>query len=429
MSSRTIRSCSRERREQLGDRRHLEVGELEARRDGTAAERPGAPGASRAACQQSAGTTTAGAPARGRSLANGVRAARQTRRSCAARVARPRRGARSRRRPERDETRRIPSPRAGIDQRAAATRQAARVPRSGPFDAKPRAEHFAKVPAFGVGNEAKSLDDVANVFSHAVIAQGLVINMIFSHDAYGGSRRCARSSGSRRDQDGIPRHAQAPRLVVRLDRRARRARRGFAVGVGVHLPPMSGETLIAELRFDQSGDREYAAHLRTGDRCDERVLAVYGDQWRVDAEFLKWKYWALLLGLDSHTASIGSKAVIGRSSTRTRSRSSRTTPRRDGGRRREPRRGARPVEFPDRRVVWQLDVPGHRPRQRLYVYRTQTAIITRSKPRPVPEQGTPIAVDVDRACGAPQPVWYRVTTWTDERRKKRSRTSKPSERS
>ena len=26
---------------------------------------------------------------------------------------------------------------------------------------------------------------------------------------------------------------------------------------------------------------------------------MLGDQWRVDAEFLKWKYWALLLGLDS----------------------------------------------------------------------------------------------------------------------------------
>src|SRR6478672_3007780 len=62
---------------------------------------------------------------------------------------------------------------------------------------------------------------------------------------------------------------------------------------------LSGETLIAEWRFEQFRDREYAAHLRTGDRCDERVLTVYGDQWRVDAEFLKWKYWALLLGLDS----------------------------------------------------------------------------------------------------------------------------------
>ena len=89
-----------------------------------------------------------------------------------------------------------------IDQGAAATRQAARVPRSGPFDAKPRAEHFAKVPAFGVGNEAKSLDDVANVFSHAAITQGLVINMIFSHDAYGGSRRCL-DRAARVATDGI----------------------------------------------------------------------------------------------------------------------------------------------------------------------------------------------------------------------------------
>ena len=50
------------------------------------------------------------------------------------------------------------------------------MPRSGPFDGKPRAEYFAKVPALRVGNEAKSLDDVANVFSHAAIPQGLGIN-------------------------------------------------------------------------------------------------------------------------------------------------------------------------------------------------------------------------------------------------------------
>src|SRR5918994_1874592 len=62
---------------------------------------------------------------------------------------------------------------------------------------------------------------------------------------------------------------------------------------------LTAETLTAELRFDATGDRQYLAHLRTGDRCDERVLPVLGDQWRVDAEFLKWKYWALLLGLDS----------------------------------------------------------------------------------------------------------------------------------
>lgn len=62
---------------------------------------------------------------------------------------------------------------------------------------------------------------------------------------------------------------------------------------------LTAETLIAELRFERTGEREYLAHLRTGDLCDERTFPLYGDQWRLDAQFLKWKYWAVLLGLDS----------------------------------------------------------------------------------------------------------------------------------
>ena len=52
---------------------------------------------------------------------------------------------------------------------------------------------------------------------------------------------------------------------------------------------LTSETLIAELRFDRTGDRQYIAHLRTGDGCDERSFPLLGEQWRVDAEFLKWK--------------------------------------------------------------------------------------------------------------------------------------------
>ena len=186
-----------------------------------------------------------------------------------------------------------------VDQRAAAARQAARVPGSSPFDAKPRAEHFAKVPPFRVGNEAKSLDDVANVFSHAAIAQGLGINMIFSHDACGGSRRCL-DRAARVATDGIPRHAQAPRLVVRLDRRARRARRRPAVGVGLHLPPTERRdtyrrVALRSIRRSRIRRTSCAPAIAATSACSP----VYGDQWRVDAEFLKWKYWALLLGLDS----------------------------------------------------------------------------------------------------------------------------------
>jgi len=56
-----------------------------------------------------------------------------------------------------------------VDERAAAARQAACVSRSRPLDAESRAEHLAKVAAFRVWNEPESLDDFANVFSHAAI--------------------------------------------------------------------------------------------------------------------------------------------------------------------------------------------------------------------------------------------------------------------
>ena len=88
---------------------------------------------------------------------------------------------------------------------------------------------------------------------------------------------------------------------------------------------LSAETLIAELRFDATGERQYVATLKTGDGCDERMFPVLGDQWRVDAEFLKWKYWALLFGLDSQYRLDRWRAAIGRPRSRTRSRTSRTT--------------------------------------------------------------------------------------------------------
>ena len=129
---------------------------------------------------------------------------------------------------------------------------------------------------------------------------------------------------------------------------------------------LTAETLIAELRFDATGDRQYLAHLRTGDRCDERAFPVFGDQWRVDAEFLKWKYWALLLGLDSQYR-------LDRLEGRYRSAAEQNSQpnvahaleRAHGRRRGVDRRNAGLVEFPARRDVRQLDVPGHRHGQRL----------------------------------------------------------------
>jgi hypothetical protein len=62
---------------------------------------------------------------------------------------------------------------------------------------------------------------------------------------------------------------------------------------------LTDETLIAEVEFDRVGDQQYIAYLRTGDFCTDKVFAVLGDQWRIDAQFLKWKYWATLFGLES----------------------------------------------------------------------------------------------------------------------------------
>jgi hypothetical protein len=181
---------------------------------------------------------------------------------------------------------------------------------------------------------------------------------------------------------------------------------------------LTGETLIAELRFDPKSDREYVAHLRTGDLCTELVLPVFGDQWRIDAEFLKWKYWALLLGLDSQYR----------------------LDRFEGRYRSAAEQNAAPklahdlgsgtaldiVSVSEALGAWNFLIDASYgsstyqdidPENVYSVYRTQTGIITRSKPRPVPEQGAPLAVDINRACGAEPPIWRRVTTWTDEHAK------------
>lgn len=183
---------------------------------------------------------------------------------------------------------------------------------------------------------------------------------------------------------------------------------------------LTDETLIAELRFDRTADRQYLAHLRTGDRCEERTLPVLGEQWRVDAEFLKWKYWAMLFGLDSQYR-------LDRLEGRYRSAQDQNV---------EPTishdlSGATALDVVDLAGVlgslnFLIDATYGSstyqdidPANVYYVYRTTTGIITRSAPRSLAVEpgasGAPLAVDVNRACGGKPPVWQRVTTWTDDR--------------
>jgi hypothetical protein len=180
---------------------------------------------------------------------------------------------------------------------------------------------------------------------------------------------------------------------------------------------LTAETLIAELRFEATGDRQYLAYLRTGDRCRERVLPLLGEQWRVDAEFVKWQYWALLLGLDSDYR-------LDRLEGRYRSAAEQNT---------QPHiahdlgagtaldgvaiaRALGPLNFL-LDATYGTSTYEDIDTQRVYrVYRTTTGIITRSEPRPAEApRGQGLTVDVTAACGGQPSTWQKVATWADSR--------------
>jgi hypothetical protein len=179
---------------------------------------------------------------------------------------------------------------------------------------------------------------------------------------------------------------------------------------------LTDETLIAELRFDETGDRQYLARLRTGDRCDERILPVFGDQWRVDADFLKWKYWAILFGLDSQYRL---DRLEGRYRDAAEQNSAPNVAHELGS-----ETALDVIAVAQMLGSWNflIDATYGSSTYRdidtanvYYVYRTQTGIITRFEPRPVPREGKPLEIDVNAACGAEPALWERVTTWTDDR--------------
>jgi hypothetical protein len=178
---------------------------------------------------------------------------------------------------------------------------------------------------------------------------------------------------------------------------------------------LTSETLIAELRFERSGPRQYVAHLRTGDRCAERELPIFGDQWRVDAEFVKWKYWATLFGLDAQYR-------LDRLEGRYRSAAEQNSMPKVAHDLGEPTA----IDVVDLagtlgRLNFLLDATyGSSTYQDIdvgsvyYVYRTPTGIITRFEPRPpTPSSAQALAIEVDRACGGEPSTWRRFAAWTN----------------
>ncbi len=61
---------------------------------------------------------------------------------------------------------------------------------------------------------------------------------------------------------------------------------------------LTDEALIARVWF-QPTDDGWIAHLNSGDFCTEQQLYLQGDQWRIDARFLKWKPSINMLGVNA----------------------------------------------------------------------------------------------------------------------------------
>ncbi len=58
------------------------------------------------------------------------------------------------------------------------------------------------------------------------------------------------------------------------------------------------EIPVARLRFEQTGDSSWVAEITQGDFCTPRYYPLQGDQFQLDAGFVKWKGPAVLLGFE-----------------------------------------------------------------------------------------------------------------------------------
>lgn len=62
---------------------------------------------------------------------------------------------------------------------------------------------------------------------------------------------------------------------------------------------LTAEKPIAKMYFERLEDDLFEAHLASVGDGDIGVFEIYGDQWRIDAEFIKLKPWANVMGMDA----------------------------------------------------------------------------------------------------------------------------------
>tara|TARA_R110002049_G_scaffold300752_1_gene491871 strand:- start:31045 stop:31620 length:576 start_codon:yes stop_codon:yes gene_type:complete len=62
---------------------------------------------------------------------------------------------------------------------------------------------------------------------------------------------------------------------------------------------LTDEKPIASLYFEPVADEEFIAHLSSPHTDVDGTYKLYGDQWRIDAAFMKLQPWANILGMDA----------------------------------------------------------------------------------------------------------------------------------
>ena len=180
---------------------------------------------------------------------------------------------------------------------------------------------------------------------------------------------------------------------------------------------LTSESLVAELRFNLIGEREYLAKLRTGNFCEEKQFKVMGDQWRLDAEFIKWKYWALALGLDSQYRLDRFEGRYQLTSEQNSAPSLAYDIQKDTvldmG---ELSKTLGIFNFLVDATYGSSTYNDIDTSSVFYVYRTQTGLITRSKREVVPHRGQGgLVVKVTRPCGGAPGHWQRFSVWVDDK--------------
>ena len=73
------------------------------------------------------------------------------------------------------------------------------------------------------------------------------------------------------------------------------------VGFVLSYQRLTHEAPILSLRFEELGKQHYRAYIESPELV-RGGYELYGDQWRVDARFVKMKYWANVLGVESRYA-------------------------------------------------------------------------------------------------------------------------------